>query len=212
MATLTQAIATYSYIDRPSIDLGTVNQNDPDIALLLKVNALMAAGAAAFNSRQYSDAISSYQAAESLIYSILDPAWIPELGIKLRPLLPRNPELFAPLLSATSQWLNIVRVAPPASPVRPVIAVNRELLNPVANLEGAGPSVVSANPANALSALADMRLATIYAGQGNTKASASAVTSAQRLDPTIAKALLPPGIKQPRPVRPAPEAATERAT
>ncbi|HUH68101.1 MAG TPA: hypothetical protein VLZ05_04010 [Mycobacterium sp.] len=77
MATLTQAVATYSYIDRPQIDLGTLDQNDPDIALMVRVNTSMASAAASFNARQYSDAINTYRAAESLVYSALDPAWGP---------------------------------------------------------------------------------------------------------------------------------------
>lgn len=195
MTTLAQAVATYSYIDRPMIDLGTVDQNDPDIALLVKVNTLMASAASSFTSRTYSDAINSYHAAESLIYSALDPGWAPEVGVKLHPTLPRNPELFTPLLSATSQWLNIIPVSPPASPVRPTAPVSADFLRSVASLDGAGLSVVSANQTNARNSLADMRLAQIYAGQGNKQASSNALTRAEGLDPTIAKALAPPGIR-----------------
>jgi tetratricopeptide (TPR) repeat protein len=195
MATLTQAVATYSYIDRPMIDLGTLDQNDPDIALLVKVNTLMASAASSFTSRTYSDAINSYHAAESLIFSALDPGWTPELGVKLHPMLPRNPELFTPLLSATSQWLNIIPVAPPASPVRPTVPVSTDFLRSVTSLDGAGLSVVSANQTNALNSLADMRLAQIYAGQDNQQASSNALTRAKGLDPAIAKALAPPGIR-----------------
>ena len=68
MVTLTQAIRTYRYIDRPQVDLGTVDPSDPHIALLARIDALMAAAAASFNARQYNDAITTYHGAESLIY------------------------------------------------------------------------------------------------------------------------------------------------
>jgi hypothetical protein len=103
MPNLTQAIATYSYIDRPAIDLGRIDPSNSDIALLTQVNSLLAAAAAQFNARQYNDAINSYHAAESLIYANLDAEWQPELGSQFRPLLPRDPSLFTSMLSATSQ-------------------------------------------------------------------------------------------------------------
>ena len=191
MTTLAQAIATYRYLDRPVIDLGTVNTSDSDIAFVLRVNTLLADGAAALNARQYADAISNYRAAESLLYSVLDPQWQPEVGAKLRIALPRDPGLFTPMLSATSQWLNVLPVAPPASPVQPTVAVNAALLDGATALRGAGLSSVSATPAATQAALADMRLATIYTNQGNTAASAAAVSRAKGLDPTVATALDP---------------------
>jgi hypothetical protein len=42
MPTLTQAIATYSYINRPALDLGTIDLTNPDIALLTQINSLLA--------------------------------------------------------------------------------------------------------------------------------------------------------------------------
>ena len=187
MATLTQAIATYSYIDRPSIDLGVVDFSDPDFALLTQVNSLMASAAASFSARQYDDAITGYHAAESLIYAHLDPQWTPDLGSQLRPLLPRDSSLFSPLLSATSQWLNILPAPAPASPVRPTIAVNQQTLSSVSPLHGAGIIPVSANLANAFNALADLRLATIYSDQGNQAASTVVAQRASSLDPVITK-------------------------
>ena len=191
MTSLTQAISTYSYIDRPSVDLGTVDQTGTDIALLVRVDMLMTSAAALFNARQYNDAISTYHAAGSLIYTALDPEWEPELGSKFRPDLPRDPSLFTPLLSATSQWLNILPVPSSPSPVRPTSVVSSELLGAVSSLHGAGLTVVSADPASAAEALADMRLAAIYTDQGNTGASAVAVSRAESLAPTLATALSP---------------------
>ncbi len=187
MPSLTQAIATYSYIDRPSIDLGTADAGDADYALLTQVDALLASAAQSFNGRQYNDAITSYHAAESLMYAHLDPQWSPDLGAQFRPLLPRDPSLFTPLLSASSQWLNILPAPTPASPVRPTVAVNATTLGSVSSLHGAGITPVSSNPANTAAALADLRLAAIYTGQGNTAASSVADQRASSLDPVVAQ-------------------------
>jgi hypothetical protein len=193
MPTLTQAIATYSYINRPALDLGTIDLTNPDIALLTQINSLLASAAASFSARQYDDAINTYHAAESLIYANLDPQWVPELGSQIRPLLPRDPSLFSPLLSATSQWLNILPVPSPPSPVRPTTAVNEQLLSSVSALHGAGITPVSTDLATAYEALADLRLATIYNGQGNTAASTVIEQRAATLDPVIAKGFGPIG-------------------
>ncbi|MGP0028117.1 MAG: hypothetical protein ACLPKE_32900 [Streptosporangiaceae bacterium] len=207
MPTLTQSILTYSYIDRPTIDLGTIDTTNTDIALLVRVNSLMASAASAYNAREYDDAIQDYHAAESLIYTNLDPQWEPELGPKIRPLLPRTASLFQPLLSATSQWLNILPVSGSVSPVRPTVSVAGNALASVSNLHGAGLNVVSSNPAATSEALADVQLAAIYSGQGNTTASSSVVARAETLDPTTTKAFgftPPTPTPTPVPVNPLP--------
>jgi hypothetical protein len=191
MPSLTQAIATYSYIDRLAIDFGTVDPSDTSVALLARIDGLIDSAASSFNARQYDDAISQYHAAESLIYSHLDPQWPPELGGKIRPLLPRDPSLFDPLLSASSQWLNILSVPMPASPVRPTTAFNPQLISSVAGLHGAGLTAVATNATATTQALADMRLAAIYTEQGNSAASAAAADRAKSLDNAIATSLAP---------------------
>jgi hypothetical protein len=205
VSSLTQAIAIYSYIDRPQIDLGTVDPTDTDAALLVRIDALMDSAADSFNDRQYDDAINTYHAAESLIYANLDPQWSPELGTKFRPLLPRDPSLFTPLLSSTSQWLNILAVPAPTSPVRPTTAISAQLLSSVASLHGAGLTTVSSNALNTSEALADMRLSAIYTGQGNTAASSAVVQRAQVLDSTVVQALEPTAVVA-APVTPTPTA------
>jgi tetratricopeptide (TPR) repeat protein len=191
MGTLTQLISTYSYVDRPAIDFGTVDLANADIALLARVDSLLTEAAAAFSSRNYDAAISSYHAAESLIYTNLDPSWQPETGIKVRPLLPRDPSLFAPLLSATSQWLNVIPVPAALSPVRPTSAVSGSLLTSVSALEDARLGVVSANALAASESLADLRLAAIYNDQGNAAAGQTLATRAAGLDATLAGAVNP---------------------
>jgi hypothetical protein len=189
MLTLTQRVSTYSYIDRPSRDLAASGTSDPDVALLAQIAAMLAGAASYFNGREYANALSAYFDCESLIYAHLDPQWNPVTGGKVRPLLPRDPALFDPLLSATSQWLNILPVSPPASPLRPPTAPAATLLASVAGLHEAGLVPVSANPAATAAALSDMRLAAIYTGQGNSVASSAAVARARTLDATVAGTL-----------------------
>ena len=155
-------------------------------------DAVSCSAAASFAARDYNGALNTYLASESLIYAHLDPQWDPGLMNKFRPLLPRDPSLFDPLLSATCQWLDILPVPVSVSPVRPSIPVAAPLLSSVSGLYGAGISQVSANPAAAAKALSDMHLAAIFADQGNTAASTATVTQAQGLDATIATALAPP--------------------
>ena len=202
MASLTQRIGTYSFLDRPSVDISVVDTTDTDAALLSQINSLLNSAASSFAARDYSDALNTYFACESLIYAHLDPQWNPALASKFRPLLPRDPSLFGPLLSATCQWLDILPVAVSVSPVRPSTPVTAQLLSSVSGLYGAGISQVSANPAATAQALSDMHLAAIFADQGNTAASTAAIARAQSLDPVVAAALAPPGSVAPAPVTP----------
>jgi hypothetical protein len=185
---LTQAIVTYSCTGQPSkiaSDLGSANVNS---ALLQKIVSLMAAGAAALAARKYQTAISEYRAAESLIYAHLDPQWDPELGPSLNVSLPRDATLFDPLLSAASQWLNILSVPTPISPVRPLLTTT-ELPLVTTRLHGAGLGMASATPAATAETVSDIRLASIYASEGNAVASSAAVERAEAEDGATASSL-----------------------
>jgi hypothetical protein len=184
--TLTQRISTYSYIDRPVIQLEAIGTSDTDAALLAQIDALLTSAGASYNARAYDEALSSYFSCESLIYAHLDPQWDPDLGPKLRPLLPRDPSLFAPLLSASSQWLNILSIPASTSPVRPATPPSAQLLSSVAALHGIGLGTVSANPTATAEALSDMQLASLYTAQGNTAASTAAAARAKSLDANVA--------------------------
>ncbi len=50
----------------------------------------MAAGASDLAARRYESALTAYHAAESLIYSMLDPQWVPDMGTKFWPVLSRD--------------------------------------------------------------------------------------------------------------------------
>jgi len=214
MLSLTQRIRTYSFLDRPAVGTSVVATTDTDAALLSQIDSLLNTAGASFTARNYNDALSTYFVCESLIYAHLDPQWDPDLTGKVRPLLPRDPSLFGPLLVATSQWLNILPVAVSVSPVRPVTPVAAQLVSSVSGLYGAGIGRVSATPAASAEALSDMHLATIFADEGNTAASTAAVARARTLDAAVAAALAPPNPPGPAPSQaPAATAAdTEPAT
>jgi hypothetical protein len=108
--TFTQSVTTYRYIDRPPVSFGPIDPTGEDVALLLQIENLLTQAATSFNARAYRAAIDQYPAVESLIYTQIDPQWTPSLGTKIPVMLPRDPALFDTLLSASSQWLNILPV------------------------------------------------------------------------------------------------------
>jgi len=188
-ATLTQAIKTYSLAPAPSkIPSGLWGGND-DTTLLQQIVTLINEGAAALAARQYQDAISDYQAAVSLIYSQIDPQWDPHLGLISGVEPPRDADLFTPLLSSSSQWLNILSVPTPTSPVRPLVVPSVALPLAAARLHGAGLVAPAANPTATAEAVSDIRLATIYSSQGNAAASDAAAARAASEDPATASEL-----------------------
>ncbi|AIP63908.1 hypothetical protein DR62_1708 [Burkholderia thailandensis] len=197
MLSLTQRVLTYSFIDRPPVNPRAIGTSSADAALLTQIDALLASAAASFKARAYDAALDDYFACESLIYSQLDPQWDPDLGGRLRSRLPRDAALFDSLLSATSQWLNVLSVPAPASPVRPATPPPAQALAGVAALHGAGLTPVSANPAATAQALSDMQLASLYTAQGNSAASSAAATRAKTLDASVAGAFSPPQMPNP---------------
>jgi hypothetical protein len=187
-ATLTQAIKTYSLAPAPSKIPDDLSGGNGDTTLLQQIVALVNAGAVALAARQYRVAIADYRAAESLIYTQIDPQWDPNVGSISGVELPRDPALFTSLLSSSSQWLNILSVPTPASPVRslqPAVALPLA----TAQLHGAGLVPPAANPTATAQAVSDIRLATIYAAQGNTAGSQAASARAAGEDPATAAEL-----------------------
>jgi len=210
---LTQKIKTYSYIGVPRVNLGAAPSSDPDTAVLTSIQQLLNTAAADFNQQQYQASINAYQSAASLIYAHLDPQWSPDTILKYELEFPRAAALFDPLLSASAQWLNILPVPTPVSPVRPPTAADPSLLASMASWHGIGLAPVSSNPANTAEALADMKLAMIYAGQDNSAASTPLITRAQGLDSVMTTEIagangltVPAATPAPAPAAPAPAA------
>lgn len=191
--TLTQAVATYGQAGKPAgvptsipPGLGTSNA---DTLLLEQITDLLGEAAADLANRQYANAVSKYKSAQSLIYAHLDPQWDPHLGLLPGVSLPLDADLFDPLLSAASQWLNILSVPVPVSPVRPTVQPPVQLPLSTTELHGAGLSPVSSNPAATAEAVSDVRLASIFATQGNTAASKVAAARAETEDAATADEL-----------------------
>ena len=88
-----------------------------------------------------------------------------------------------------SQWLNILPVPVPTSPVRPSVEPAAQVPLNVSALHGAGLTLVSSNPAATAESVADMRLASIYDSQGNAAAGAVAAARAETLDAATASKL-----------------------
>lgn len=187
--TLTQSILTYSFTAQSSLIPSGLGSANADSTALQQIIDLLNAASAALAAREYQAAIVGYRSAESLIYSQIDPQWDPQLGPILRVDLPRDPSLSDPLLSAACQWLNILSVPTPASPVRPSVAPTSPLPPAITALHGSGLAPVTANAAATAETIADIRLASIYASQGNSAASAAAVARTANEDPATATEL-----------------------
>jgi hypothetical protein len=187
--TLTQSILTYSYTAQSSLIPSGLGSANAGSTALQQIVDLLNEASAALAAREYQEAIAGYRAAESLIYAQIDPQWDPQLGPILRVDLPRDASLSDPLLSAACQWLNILSVPTPASPVRPSVAPATPLPAAITALHGSGLAPVTANAAATAETIADIRLASIYASQGNSAAAAAAVARTANEDPTTAAEL-----------------------
>jgi hypothetical protein len=187
--TLTQAIKTYSLAPAPSKIPGSLSNGNDDTTLLQQIVSLINEGATALAARQYQDAIADYRAAESLIYSQIDPQWDPHVGLIPGVQLPRDADLFTPLLSSSSQWLNVLSVPTPTSPVRPLLEPPVSLPLATTELHGAGLVTPAENPTATAEAVSDIRLATIYSSQGNAAASDAASARAATEDQATASEL-----------------------
>lgn len=194
MATLTQTIALYSYIDRPWLALTVSDQSSADIALLDQVDQLIRNAGTAYTRRQYGDAIDSYRQAESLIFTHLDPLWRPDTIGRPWFEFPRDPALLDPLLGAATQWLNVAPVPGPVSPVRPPAAVETAKLGTPAKFDGAGLRAEAVLGANSAAAAADAGLADILTRSGNKEAGDALLARARGLDATVAGAFHPAAV------------------
>ncbi len=197
MVTLTQAIASYSYIDRPWITREFSDEASADMALLQQVDQLLRAAGTAYTRRQYDDAIDSYRQAESLIFAHLDPLWRPDVIGRPWFEFPRDPALLDSLLGAATQWLNVATVPGPVSPVRPPAAVDTAKLGTPATFDGAGLRAEAVHEANSAAAAADASLANILARGGNKEASDALLARARGLDAGVAGAFRPAGVHPP---------------
>ena len=157
-----------------------------DQTALNAIEAKLAEAADAFVARRCQDAIDAYHAAEALIYTHLDPGF--PLGlIGAGAVLARDPGLFAPLLSASLEWMNLLPPQQPIVPVRPRIPVDPQLLGSTLHLDQTGllSSALATVPAR--NAAADARLADAFSAQGNATAARFFADRATATDAAVAK-------------------------
>jgi hypothetical protein len=186
---LTQAILKYSFVDRPWLDLELGDQARDDLALIAQVHRLLVDAGNAFSQRHYSEAVNLYKQAESLIYAHLDPRWRPDAMGRHWFALPRDPVLFDALLSATTQWLNVLPVPGPVTPVRPPSPPDPQRLGAAAKFSAIGLRSATVTSVEATAAIADAHLAGIMTRAGNQAASEALLVRARGLDANVAAAI-----------------------
>jgi hypothetical protein len=176
-----------------------------DVALVSSVEAALLEASQDYAARNYQAAIGAYLKAQALMYAQLDSSSV--LGeVQRIPDLPRDPSLFDPMLSATLEWMNVLPVPGPVSPVRPQVAVNPTTLSAVTTVNGAGLASPTISSANGMQAAADLHLAATLTSLGNTTGAQFYLNRANQVDSTVVTLLNPAKAPAP-PVAAAPVAA-----
>ena len=103
--------------------------------------------------------------------------------------LPRDASLFDPLLSASLEWMNVLPVAGPVSPVRPRIAFSTAALSSVTAYATAGLSSPAVSTTTGLQAAADLHMAQTLTALGNAGAAQFFTGRANQTDPGVARVL-----------------------
>ncbi|MFF7754286.1 hypothetical protein ACFZCP_34775 [Streptomyces sp. NPDC007971] len=157
-------------------------------AYLKSVEAAMLAANNAYAGRRYQEAIDGYRAAQALVYGHLDPGV--HVGV-LRgiDLLPRHPDLFAPLLSAAVEWANVLPVSGPCSGIQPRMDVDPDLLGQTTLLSAAGLTSPRFDGPG-LRAAADVAMYRTMQGLGNEAAATFYLRRAEQISPEVTGLLL----------------------
>jgi hypothetical protein len=161
----------------------------PDQATLNAIQGWLVAANTAFSQRQYQTAIDDYLAARSLIFGLLFPVKWP-IGLSpQRP--PLDVSLFAPLLSAGLETMNIL----PPNPGDPG-PVSREKVDTkqLGALAKTAPGlhITETTGAAGVAAHADLAIASRYAAVGNAPAAEFYIKRANKESPKAVQALVKP--------------------
>jgi Tc toxin complex TcA C-terminal TcB-binding domain len=159
--------------------------NGPDTALLQQIQAALDAAGTDFLARRYQEAISDYRQAATLIWSQLDPGVKVSSGVTTK--LPYGQAMLAMLVQTSLNWLGVLPVPAPLSPVSPPGPASGYQPPPADQIGLTAPAVSSPT---SLAAASNARLAHIFTAQGSTKAGQQFQTLAVKLDPTVANAIL----------------------
>jgi hypothetical protein len=189
---------------------GLVDVAPADMDLVSGIEAALLQASQAYTDRKYRGAIDSYLQAQSLLYSHIDSGCV--LGAVERSAdLPRDSSLFDPLLSASLEWLNVLPVAGPVSPVRPRVAVPAAPLAALTAIQAVGVSTPTLSRASGMQAAADLHLAETMTTLGNTAAASFLTQRAGQTDADAVKAIRPPAAAGAAPAPPLHLASAEFA-
>jgi hypothetical protein len=141
-----------------------------------------------FLGRQYQDAIRAYNQAAVLIYAQIRPSFPSGIYVDSA-LLPRDPNLFEPLLSASLEWMNVVSINDLEANVRPRVPVKPELLGEATKLDRVGIVSTRLTDERAINAAADFEFSKTFTELSNSKAAKFFETRGKNTDAATVKIL-----------------------
>jgi hypothetical protein len=177
---------TYSTVRDARLSQLVSDLSHPDTGLLQQIRDALDGAGKDYVARRYQDAIAGYQQAATLIWSQMDPGLKP--GSSVVSHLPVDAAHLSALLATSANWLGVLPVPGPLSPVNPLgpVTDTRRELSPSELIGLTSPAV--STPAS-LSAASAARLAGIYTAQGSKDAGAKLEEHALSLDKNVAQAV-----------------------
>jgi hypothetical protein len=156
------------YSFRPSKLIPELVSPQPELATLAAIQAKLVEAARLADARRFQASIESYKLAQSMIFGHLTAKKSVPGGIALD--FEKKWKLFDSLLSASSEWLNIIPVSQPKTSVRPRITVDQTTINAVTEHSDVGLFSEALSSQESFDASADLQLAARMKASGNTSA------------------------------------------
>ncbi|MEZ0112494.1 hypothetical protein ABH920_006516 [Catenulispora sp. EB89] len=157
----------------------------PDTVLLQQISDALTAAGSDFVARRYQDAIADYKKAQTLIWSQLDPGLKAGSGFVGR--VPFDTARLSTLLETSLNWLSVLPVPGPLSPVNPLGPDSAKEFPAFDQVGLLAPAVSTPASAEAASAA---RLSAIFTAQGSKQAGSKFEQHAISLDRNVADAVL----------------------
>lgn len=158
-----------------------VQPKTPDEKALAAIEAKLIDANQKFMAREYQAAVTSYQEAQALIYSQLNPRFPPGRFVDF--LYPQGPKIFDSLLSLSLEYMNVLPVQSPVDFVRPRVPLDATAVGSAAGIEKLGLQSKMLAGASALDTISDLQLAKRMREAGNTKAADFFANRARNTDP-----------------------------
>ena len=167
---------------------GTIfNPRTPDQAALAQIESVLTQAHNQYLARQYNDAIKSYLNAQSLIYAQIDPGYLGNIGVITQ--FPFNSELFAPMLSASLEWMNTLPVQQSVPAVRPRVPVNPTMVGTATAFDSAGVIAAQAKATGSVNTVADWQYAQSLRSKGFARTATFFESRAANSDPNLYRLL-----------------------